>query len=90
VSPDLSPAYQLFGEPVTVAGQPVRAIVDLATQLVLGDAIAQAPVLRVMASVAATEGAACTVRGLAYVVRQVLDLPPDAAERQLVLSRVMA
>lgn len=87
---DLAPAYQLFGEPVTVAGQPVRAIVDLASQIVFGDAIAQAPALRVLASVAAAEGNACTVRGVAYVVRQVLDLPPDAAERQLVLARVTA
>lgn len=85
---DISGAYAIFGEPVTIAGLAELAIVDLASQLALGDALVQAPALRVQAGVVVGEGAPCTVRGKPYTVRQVLELPPDAAELQIVLAEV--
>lgn len=74
-------------ELVTVAGIQVAAIFDNASEVVLGDAVVRAPTLRLPATVAAAEGNACTVRGAPYRVRQVIELPPDAVERLLVLAR---
>lgn len=88
---DLSAFYDVVNgdaEPVTVAGVAgVAAIFDNATEVVLGDAVVRAPALRVPATVAAAVGNACTVRSVAYLVRHVIDLPPDGAERMLVLAR---
>lgn len=73
-------------ELVTVQGVQVAAIVDLSTELVLGDVLVRAPSLLVPATVAAAEGGAVTLRSTAYRVRQVIDLPPDAALRRVVLA----
>lgn len=83
---DLSVYFADFGESVTVGGVAARGIFDQATELSLGDMLVTAPALLVQASVAAQEGTACTVRGAAYTVRQVLAVPPDGALRQLVLA----
>ena len=50
--------------------------------------LSTAPALQVPATVAAAEGGTVVVRGTNYKVRQVIDLPPDGAIRQLVLARV--
>jgi hypothetical protein len=87
---DLSSFYDtVYGdaELVTVAGTTVAAIFDNASEVVLADAVVRAPTLRLPATVAAAVDDACTVRGAAYLVRQVIDLPPDAVERLLVLAR---
>jgi hypothetical protein len=84
---DLAPFFADFGEGVTVAGASVRGLFSTASQVVLGDAITSAPTLEVPATVAATEGSAVSIRGVAYLVRQVLDQEPDGALRTLVLSR---
>lgn len=88
---DLSAFYDVENgdaELVTVQGVAnVAAIFDISTEVQLGEAIVQAPTLRLPASVAAAAGGACTVRTVGYVIRQVLDLPPDGAERLLVLAR---
>ena len=84
---NLAPFFADFGEAVTVNGQTARGIFNTASEVVLGDAITIAPSLELPASVAAVAGQGCVIRGTAYTVRQVLDMPPDGAIRQLVLSR---
>lgn len=84
---DLAPFFADFGEAVTVNAVAVRAIFDQASEVVLGDVMTQAPSLHLPASVAAAPGQVCVVRGVSYTVRQVLDQPPDAATRLLVLAR---
>lgn len=84
---DLTPFFADFGEDVVVAGQTVRAIFNTGSQLALGEVITTEPSLELPATVAAAEGNACTVRGTAYKVRQVIDQEPDGAMRLLVLAR---
>lgn len=88
---DLSAFYDVTNgdaELVTVQGVAnVAAIFDAATEVLLGEALAVAPTLRLPASVAAADGGACTVRSVAYVIRQVQALPPDGREQLLVLAR---
>jgi hypothetical protein len=74
-------------EHVVVQGATVAALFDTSTELELGGVLVQAPALRLPASVAAAEGGACTVRGQAYVIRQVQALPPSGVEQLLVLAR---
>lgn len=84
---DLSPFFADFGEAVTVNAVAVVGIFDLASEVVIGDTVTQAPALQVPSTVSAVAGQSCVVRGVTYLVRQVLDLPPDGAIRQLVLAR---
>jgi hypothetical protein len=65
----------------------VAGIFDTSSDIALGEAVVQAPTLRLPASVAAAADGACTVRGVAYAIRQVLVLPPDGAEQLLILAR---
>lgn len=83
----ISQFFSDFAENATVNSVDVQGIFDLAGELVLGDTLTQAPALQVPASVAAAAGQTCVVRGVSYLVRQVIDLPPDGAVRQLVLVR---
>lgn len=79
-----------FAESVVIGGVTCSAIFDLETQVVLGgDAITLAPTLRLPTATApaAAEGTACTVRAVAYKVRQVQLQPPDGATKLLVLTR---
>lgn len=74
-------------ELVTVQGVPnVPAIFDEASEVVLGDAVVQAPVLRLARTVAAVEDGLCVVRGLSYKIRNAR--PLNSVEQQLVLVRV--
>lgn len=75
-------------EACAVQGAEAAGIFDASTQLALGEALVTAPTLLLPATVAADEGGAVTVRGAAYRIRQVLDLPPDGAIRQLVLAKL--
>jgi hypothetical protein len=84
---DLAPFFADFGQAVTVNGVAARGIFNTATDVVLGDAITQAPTLEMPASVAAAQGQTCVVGGVTYTVRQVMDQPPDGAIRLLVLAR---
>lgn len=84
---DLAPFFADFGEAVTVNAVAARAIFNNASEVVLGDVLTTAPTLELPATVAAAAGQACVVRGVAYTVRQVVDLPPDGVLRQLVLAR---
>lgn len=84
---DTAVLFADFGEAVEVQGAEVTGIVNAASDLVLGEVLVTAPSLEVPATVAAAEGGSVTVRGVAYTIRQVLDLPPDGAIRQLVLAQ---
>ena len=84
---DLSPSCADFGEAVTVNAVAARGIFSQAAELVLGDVLTQGVALELPATVAASAGQPCVVRGVAYTIRQVIDLPPDGAVRQLVLVR---
>ena len=82
------PFFADFGEAVTVNSVAVTAIFNAATELVLGDVLTTVPTLELPATVLSAAGQICVVRGVSYAVRQVRDLPPDGAIRQLVLVRV--
>jgi len=84
---NLAPFFADFGEAVTVNAVAARAIFNTASDVVLGDVLTTAPTLELPATVSAAAGQACVVRGVTYAVRQVIDLPPDGAIRQLVLVR---
>lgn len=84
---DLTPFFADFGEAVTVNAVAARGIFSKAAELVVNDVLTQAVTLELPAAVAASSGHACTVRGVSYTIRQVVDLPPDGAIRQLVLVR---
>ena len=84
---NLAPFFADFGEAVTVNAVAVVGIFNKSTEVVLADVLTLAPALELPATVAAAAGQACVVRGVAYTIRQVLDLPPDGAIRQLVLAR---
>lgn len=84
---DLTPFFADFGESVTVSGVTVRGIFSTSSQVVLGEVITTAPTLEVPSTVAASDGDTVSVRGVSYVVRQVLDQEPDGAIRTLVLAR---
>lgn len=75
-----------FADACTVGGVAAQGIFDSATELMLGEALVLAPSLLLPATVAAADGTAVVVRGVSYVVRQVLDQPPDGVLRRLVLA----
>lgn len=79
-----------FGVQATLAGAPLRAIVDQAAQIVLDDVITQSPAASVRAAdaPAAAAGQAFVAEGVTYSVRQVLRQGPDGVWLRLVLARV--
>jgi hypothetical protein len=83
----LVPFFADFGEGVTVQGASVTGIFNAATMMELGEVLGSDITLEVPATVTAAEGGAVVVRGTNYVIRQVLDQPPDGALRTLVLAR---
>lgn len=85
---DISLFFVDFGEAVTVQGVAAVGIFNTSSEVVLGEALVMAPTLELPATVAAAEGGSVVVRSLTYKIRQVLDVPPDGALRQLVLARV--
>lgn len=90
VAEDLAAFYEVAdgdAELVTVQGVQTPALFDGATEVVLGEMIVTAPALRLPGTVVASVGGACTVRGVAYTIRQVQGLPPDGRERLLVLAQ---
>lgn len=90
IEEDLAAFYDVTNgdaELVTVQGQPAAALFDVATEVVLSDMLTTAPTLRLPATVSAAGGGACTVRGQAYVIRNVQLLPPDGREQLLVLAK---
>lgn len=77
------------GETVTVGGASVLAIVDVASDITLSDAVVtETSLLVVSADVASlTDGAAATVRSQAYKVRRRLKEPPDGVFTRVILAK---
>lgn len=91
VPEDLAAFYSVaFGdaEHCTVQGvAQVPGIFEVASEVLLGEALVVAPTLRLQATVVAADGGLCTVRGQSYRIRNVRLLPPDGREKLLVLAR---
>lgn len=86
---DLAPFFaDFFAVDATLAGSPVRAIVDTQTIDEFG-ALTQNPsaLLKSSDSGAAAAGQAFVASAVNYSVRQVLREPPDGALTRLVLAR---
>jgi len=91
VDEDLAAFYDVAhgdAELVTVQGVQTPAIFNVQSEVLLGEMLVVAPLLRLPATVVAADGGACTVRGQAYVIRQAQLLPPDGVEQLLVLAKV--
>jgi hypothetical protein len=84
---DVTAYFADFGEATTVQGVAAVGIFNKASELQLGDMLTMAPSLELPATVTAAEGGAVVVRGVSYVIRQVVDQPPDGVLRLLVLAR---
>ena len=85
---DLRTAYVLLGEAATVAGSPIAAIFDTGYAEAF-DASGVTPSLRcITADVAGVAVGATVIHdGVTYTVRNVMPLPPDAAETRLMLEQ---
>ena len=80
---------QVFGQPCTLAGADVRAIVDAQTDAFGGDVLSDAPSALVLAAdaPAAAQGQPFVAADAStYAVRQVIKAPPDGAVLRLVLA----
>jgi hypothetical protein len=78
-----------FGIDATLAGSPVRAIVDAESVIELDGLVTQRPtaLLTTATASAAAPGQAFVASAVTYAVRQVLREPPDGAFTRLVLTR---
>lgn len=86
---DLTPLFADFGVDATLAGSPVRAIVDTASVVEVDGVLTQAPSAELSSaqSAAAAPGQAFVANATNYTVRQVLRAPPDGVLTRLVLAR---
>lgn len=86
---DCTVYMDVFGNPATLAGSPLTAMVDTASLLELDGIITQAPSAVVLATEApaAAAGQTFVAAAVDYVVRQVLKMPPDGMLLRLVLAR---
>lgn len=85
---DLTAYFAQFGQAATLAGAPLRCILDSETVLDF-DTNTQSPTALVKTSDtgSAAAGQAFVSAAISYTVRQVLRQPPDGALTRLVLAR---
>ena len=78
-----------FAESVVIGGVTCSAIVDLDTELQVGEVLDRVMTVQLPTAIApsAAEGTVCVVRGLNYRVRRVLLDEPDGSTKHLVLSK---
>jgi hypothetical protein len=88
LSDDLSSMLAALGEPLTLAGQPLTGLFDVAGEVVLDGVLTTATTARVPASAGAAQGQTLLRGATSYRVRQVLPEPPDGALHRLVLAKV--
>lgn len=88
-SEDFAPFFADFGVDATLAGSPVRAIVDTESLIELDGVLTQRPsaLLASTSAPSTTQGQAFVASAVTYTVRQVLREPPDGALTRLVLAR---
>ncbi len=86
---DFALFFANFGVAGTLAGVPVRGILDSASDVVEGDVVTQRPTFLLQPGAASpAPGQALTLGAVSYTVRQVLAEPPDGALSRLVLARI--
>ena len=88
LSDDLTSALAALGEPLTLAGQPVTGLFDLAGEVMLDGLLTTATTASVPASAGAAAGQVLQRGSVSYRVRQVLPEPPDGLLHRLVLAKV--
>lgn len=84
---DLASMLADLGESLTLAGQPVTGLFDVAGEVVLDGALTMATTALVPASAGALVNQTLLRGPTTYRVRQVLPEPPDGALHRLVLAR---
>lgn len=85
---DLNSALAALGEQLTLNGQPVTGLFDLAGEVVLEGVLTLATTAQVPATAGAVTGQVLIRAGTTYRVRQVLPEPPDGLLHRLVLAKV--
>lgn len=84
---DITSTLAALGEPLTLAGQSIAGLFDVAGEVVLDNVLTLATTALVPASAGAATGQTLTRGTTNYRVRQVLPEPPDGALHRLVLAR---
>lgn len=84
---DLASSLAVLGEPLTLAGQPITGLFNVAGEVVLDGVLTLATTAKVAASAGAALGQVLIRGSTSYRVRQVLPEPPDGALHLLVLVR---
>lgn len=85
---DVAAYFDLLGQPCTLAGTPLNAIVSEAGAVELDGVVVIGPTAEVPAAANAAIGQQLVRGSVTYTVRQVLPQPPDAAIHLLVLAKV--
>lgn len=85
---ELASTLAALGEPMTLAGQPINGLFDVAGEVVLDGVLTLATTARVPASAGAAIGQTLLRGAAGYRVRLVLPEPPDGALHRLVLAKV--
>lgn len=84
---DIASALADLGEPLTLAGQSICGLFDVAGEVVVDGVLTLATTARVPATAGAATGQTLMRGSTSYRVRQVLPEPPDGALHRLVLAR---
>jgi hypothetical protein len=85
---NFAPFFADFGVDGTLAGTPVRGILDTATDVYEGELLTQRPTFLLAPGAAPAVGQSLVLAAATYTVRQVLAEPPDGALSRLVLVKV--
>lgn len=88
LSDDLTATLAALGEPLTLNGQAVTGLFDVAGEVVIEGVLTLATTARVPAEAGAATGHTLLRGATSYRVRQVLPEPPDGALHRLVLAKV--
>lgn len=84
---DLAAMVADAGDPITLAGQPGFALVDLQGEVVLDGIVTTATTADVLGTANAQMGQTLVHAGVSYIVRRVLPVEPDGALHRLVLAK---
>lgn len=84
---DLTSSLAALGEQLTLAGQPVMGLFDVAGEVVLEGVVTTATTALVLANANVAEGQTLIRSAVVYRVRRVLPEPPDGQLHRLVLVR---
>lgn len=85
---DLTATLTALGEPLTLDGNAITGIFDVAGEVVLGGVLSTETTALVPASASPAQGQVLVRGATSYKVRHVLPEPPDGLLVRLVLARV--